>query len=666
MKKELLIFLIVIGVSVFYRTVHLSDPKLFGNDPYFHLAVIKDAVSKGFIDFTPNWSYYPEERPLFEPAGLYAPTIIVAKTFQPLGLNIVHAIKTVPVIFGITGLAFLYLLVREVFNDKTAALTVFALSVSVAHVYRSMAGHYRGDNFFLTLTIISFYAFVKAHKNNDWKQKILLFTASGVIGGLNYFFWNGYPLYLVLVTTSLVAGVVSAFIKGELGKKKLVGFMTPVIALIIVLAARELSKTYRYAPQLFFEPLFATQIMPSTLALCLLLFFSQKKLGSWKKRLLTIFLLCVVTATLVLALKPGLINDLSSRYFFTNQHQGFYGTVSELTPPEPGFLWVGFTYYLILTPLGVGIMLYELDFKKGFLLGALLVSAFLLFSAKRYSFVTSPFLLIPAAVFVNQAHQQISKTRWRNYATHLIVTALIPSLLLGFYYTSHLGYRSSNDWLQAFEWMSDNLEEGPVLVWWDMGSWEEGVLGWPSYVDSVHGQSPGRIKDLATFFLTNGSMPEWSDNASYLILSRDLVSVWGNVESAANTSLDSTIINAQYLGTGEEQGFTVHDFTGKGYTIRVVQKEGQVFSVILPDIQLSHTFVKENNSVTSYELGKDVAPKKLDASFYWDKDYGHGVLFMNDLLESNYVQNMYFESKKGLEPVYYNGVVKVFSARPTT
>ncbi|MBR9678122.1 MAG: hypothetical protein GOU97_02420, partial [Nanoarchaeota archaeon] len=214
-KETILLITALLVISIFYRSIHFNNEKLFGNDPYFHLAVIKDAITKGEIDFTPEFSFFEEERPLFEPDGLYLATIIPHQIlFKHLGLSIVQSFKIIPILFGITALTFFFLITRKVFGKKTALFSTLILSISVAHVYRSMAGHYRGDNFFLTITLASIYLFFLALDQKNTKKSILLYTISGILGGLNYFFWNGYPLYFIIMTIGIVAGFITHFLKG--------------------------------------------------------------------------------------------------------------------------------------------------------------------------------------------------------------------------------------------------------------------------------------------------------------------------------------------------------------------------------------------------------------------------------------------------------------------
>ncbi|MBR9678049.1 MAG: hypothetical protein GOU97_02015, partial [Nanoarchaeota archaeon] len=432
------------------------------------------------------------------------------------------------------------------------------------------------------------------------------------------------------------------------------------------LLLREIAKTSRKVLALSLEPLLIKYVLPASILFTATILLSERFKLKTKHKLILIIILLLIPSLFVLIFERDAINNISSTYLFENQHSEFYGTVSELTPPDLNFLWIGFTYFTFLIPLGIPFFFKKIDFKKAFLLTTFLISTLLVFSAKRYSFIGSAFFVLPAGLFLSWVYKKIGKTKkLKKIVPILPLIFFLPASILSFHYTQGLGFRINDSWLDAFNWMDANLEPGPVLVWWDMGSWEEGTLGWPSYMDSVLGQSPGRITDFSKFLLTNQTLPKWTENASYLILSSDLVNVWGNVEAAANLTLDSSIINFGYEGTNTQTNRAISQFAGRGYTIQVIEELDRTYSILLPDMQLSKTFVKKGNQVTGWLLEEAIVAKKLGASFYVDADQGYGVFFMNDLLESNYVQLMYMESLEGIKPVYYNGNVKVFEIGST-
>ena len=83
-------------------------------------------------------------------------------------------------------------------------------------------------------------------------------------------------------------------------------------------------------------------------------------------------------------------------------------------------------------------------------------------------------------------------------------------------------------------------EAGVVLSWWNAGSWVQGATGFPTVIDSVHGQKRERIMAVGEVLLESNTthIKEFLDRygVRYIVVSSDLIYYLGDIQAAANAS----------------------------------------------------------------------------------------------------------------------------------
>jgi asparagine N-glycosylation enzyme membrane subunit Stt3 len=155
-KKALLLITVI---SFFLRILPMRFRYLLGYDPYFHLAYIRYALSHGWVNFFSYargpWGFQIR---LFHPLGLWMTPAYLYKVLKFLGLSLYNTFRLTPVIFGVLTIILVYLSLLELYGRRKAFFGALLLAVSFGHIFRSMAGYYRGDNymvFWLSLIHIS-------------------------------------------------------------------------------------------------------------------------------------------------------------------------------------------------------------------------------------------------------------------------------------------------------------------------------------------------------------------------------------------------------------------------------------------------------------------------------------------------------------------------------
>ncbi len=137
----------------------------------------------------------------------------VYKFLKPLGVSLFNAFRlTPPVIFGVLTLIFTYLTILRLYGKREAFLSAFFLSVLFGHVFRSMAGYYRGDNYMLFWYSVGLYgmALGLTLRPGKWGgyRRFIIYVIPAVAGGLSAVFWQAYyPIFAFLLANTLLLAV---------------------------------------------------------------------------------------------------------------------------------------------------------------------------------------------------------------------------------------------------------------------------------------------------------------------------------------------------------------------------------------------------------------------------------------------------------------------------
>ncbi|WP_240913585.1 STT3 domain-containing protein [Thermococcus sp. JdF3] len=211
---------IIAVIALALRLIPMRFRYLLGYDPYFHLAYIRYALERGewvnFITYAGGpWGYQISR---FHPLGLWMTPAYFYKFLSLFGVSLYNAFRITPVVFGVLTVLFTYLALLRLYGKREAFLSAFFLAVSFGHVFRSMAGYYRGDNYMLFLYSAALLgmALALSKKSPSWRYKRLAFyLLPGLFAGLSAAFWQAYyPIFGLLLANAVMVSA-GAFLLGR-------------------------------------------------------------------------------------------------------------------------------------------------------------------------------------------------------------------------------------------------------------------------------------------------------------------------------------------------------------------------------------------------------------------------------------------------------------------
>ncbi|WP_297500084.1 glycosyltransferase family 39 protein, partial [Thermococcus sp.] len=205
--------LLITSVAFAIRLLPMRFKYLLGYDPYFHLAYIRYALEKGeWVNFFPYaigpWGFQIK---LFHPLGLWMTPAYIYKFLSPFGVSLYNSFRITPVIFGVLTVLLLYFTILRLYGKIEAFLSAFFLSVSFGHVFRSMAGYYRGDNYMLFWYALSLLGIGLALSLKDPRKerlRLAFYILPGLSAGFASAFWQAYyPIFGILLANALLLSV---------------------------------------------------------------------------------------------------------------------------------------------------------------------------------------------------------------------------------------------------------------------------------------------------------------------------------------------------------------------------------------------------------------------------------------------------------------------------
>jgi 4-amino-4-deoxy-L-arabinose transferase-like glycosyltransferase len=174
-KAEVIVFLVIMGIAVFYRLWMIDElpPGCYrdeGQNGNEGIAIMNGTVSEGADSALP---VYIEG--LTQQAAMY--NYFIAVIFKFLGVGPVQ-IRLASVIFGILCVPAFYFLVRYLFNARLAIIGAFLLAVTRWHINFSRIGFVGIVSVFFVIVCI--YFAYRAYKNKGSLDFILLGAATSL------------------------------------------------------------------------------------------------------------------------------------------------------------------------------------------------------------------------------------------------------------------------------------------------------------------------------------------------------------------------------------------------------------------------------------------------------------------------------------------------------
>jgi len=666
------VFLLVI-VSSAIRLIPMRFKYLLGYDPYFHLAYIRYALSHGWVNFFPYAGGSKGfQVKLFHPLGLWMTPAYIYKLFHPFGLSLFNAFRITPVIFGVLTVIFSYLLVLRLYGKREALLSAFLLAVSFGHVFRSMAGYYRGDSYMLFwyaagLTVLAFALTMSWSRGTRW----VLYLVPGLSAGFAAAFWQAYyPIFAFFLFNSLLLAI-GAFLLGE--NRRILDGLAVSLSLIpgVFLAnwiggrlgygmtgetrwfgrelAKELGVQFGALKDVFLVVFLKYALTISIVAILGLLLISRFVRN---RRIRGVIVLGGVVLALYLSLRYyGIVNGALHRVFPVSP-------IGETQRANWANWWAAYGVSGLFFPL------FLLRFRRPsvsdfLILGTALVMIPMALIWTRFLFIGSLAVALLAGVGLVDTFDVLSgvmSSKWQRALTAGVILLLIPSVSAyqGFASTLSVHPFVNDNWANALTYLGDHSNiNDVVLTWWDQGHWvtyfamrapvaQGGPSGWVAkyYLGKV---SPGSVMNLGV---------------DYVIVSYDTLREFEAVLETAHVSpgeyalvllhLDSAYGNVLVFSNGP---YSLMAAPGKKWDVRV-NLHGQV---IIP----AAVFVESGKTLGRVELS---SPSTAPVYVYINLNYGYAVIMNGKTFETPLAKLMFTEDyPPGYRLVYSDGgYVKIF------
>ena len=269
-----------------------------------------------------------------------------------------------PPVITIISFVFFFLLVKELFNYKTALISTAFLAVIPAYIQRTSAGFADHEAMAMLWMFISLWLFVLSWKSEKFKYSLPLTILSGLFAMMMIGTWGGYR-YLTL---SVGLFAVLASLGGLLNKHKLIN-----ITAWFLLAA--IGTSLQFSGKLFaIRTLFNLDLVPFLFAI--LCYFIQiglpkikafepivKKMGLRASTALFTVLVAIL-ALIGTGQARAYVDEFLAQIFKIEVRAGvskFWMTVSESQRPDffgGSGLWANFGWFIPLSVMGAGLIVF--------------------------------------------------------------------------------------------------------------------------------------------------------------------------------------------------------------------------------------------------------------------------------------------------------------------
>lgn len=666
-----LILLILLAAVI--RFIPMRFKYLLGYDPYFHLAYTRYALTHGWVNFFPYafgpWGFQIR---LFHPLGLWMTPAYVYKLFSPFGVSLYNAFRITPVIFGVFTVVLVYLTALRTHGKREAFLAAFLLSVSFAHVFRSMAGYYRGDNYMLFWYAVGLaaIAFAITCRCNRY-MRFALYLVPGLSAGLAAAFWQAYyPIFAIFLSNSLLLAL-GAFLLGK--DEKIINGLAVSFSLIpgVFLAnwiggrlgygmtgetrwlgknlAKEIGIHFGTLKDVSLIVFLKYALILSILAILVLILiarFTKDRRIRWAVALIG------VTAALLLTLRYyGIVENAFHRLFPV-------WPIGETQRTNWPNWWEAYGISGVLFPL------FFLRFRRPtvsdfLILGTAVVLMLMTLVWTRFLFVGSLAVTLMAGIGLTDTFDILSAkvgTEWKRVAVAVILFLLLPSVSAYQGFSSTLAVHPFLDdhWADALTYLGEHSSiNDVVLTWWDQGHW---VTYFANRAPVVQG-SPN--KWVAKYYL--GLVPSrnlMNLGVDYVIVSYDTLMEFGAVMDTAGVNESEYALSILHLAPSyggvfvfSSGPYSLMAAPGKTWDVKV-SLSGRV---VIP----AKVFVESGKALAQVELSsRPTAPVYVYINF----NYGYAVIMNRNAFDTALAKLMFTNEYLGYYKLFYSdgGLVKIF------
>jgi len=511
---------IIVAIAVLLRVLPMAwGFTLSEFDPFFQYEVTQYVVDNGFGSWM-RWhtdrEWYPYGRDIGYTSfpGLPFTGAAVYHLARALGLvsEGPDAVMSVTIVFPVLAAAItcivIFFLGREVEGNGVGLLSALFLAISPAYIGRTTLGFYDDETVGILGILVAFLFYLRALKSDSKLSISFLYSvAAGLSLGYVCASWGAsrYPIPLItLFTFCLLFTKVS-------GTRVILSYGT-LMAVGLAIATT--------IPKLGFGFLKEFEIIASVgVFLLLVINEASKRLAGKISRtaLFSLSILALGVGALAL-LRLGIISLPIGKFVsvlnpFQRVEMALVESVQEHRPATWASFYYQFGQLVFLAPLGMVFAFRRFTYQKLFIviyaltmlyfsasmirLTIVLAPAFAILGALAIVDIVRPFSSITLQRSVGPRRRRLTPRLGRGFSSLLIIaifaltffplgrgvdSAYAPTTLAA---SSVPTRQQIGDWMQALQWMKENLPKDTVVAsWWDYGYWISVVAGKISLADN--------------------------------------------------------------------------------------------------------------------------------------------------------------------------------------
>jgi len=509
---ELAVLGMVVVLAVLFRAMRVRwGAYMDAFDPLFQLRVTEYVVENGYASWF-TWrdtmSWYPWGRNIATSSypGVPFTGAFVYSVARAIGLDVTvfQVCLYFPVLMGAVTCIVAYFLGRDLGGSSTGLVAAFFMAISEAFIGRTSLGFYDTENLgIFGMTVVALFFLRSLDSDRSLNERIIYGIVSGLSLGYTFASWGATRYVVGLLFLFLLA----VLITGRFERRHLVSYaLTLGFGLAIAV----------FVPRLGAKYIMSTENIAAILLGVLMTVYEFVRHRLEERQ--TVLLIGGLVLALILgvfALEAlGVTNPITGKILrVLNPTQSADNPLSQSVAEHKRSVWTNFfgTFGLAfpLAVLGAYFAVNNLDDRR--LFGAIFFVTAVYFtgSMTRLSLILSIPVSLMAAFGLTElltpffaltkrkkdTGRRRRKIVWRGLSKELsivfvlfILVAIMPTIwstakssnrptsMASSSVPALFGDRYPQDWLQALNWMKDNLADDAVVVsWWDYGYWIEAI-----------------------------------------------------------------------------------------------------------------------------------------------------------------------------------------------
>ncbi len=519
-KIEIILLIILVIFSFGTRTITLDTGTYFGADAFFHYSIVEQNLKQGKLTGHNDLDLCYDGVKAGHPIGFYAMPYYLSYI---IGLQ--NAFNLTPVIAGVITIILLYYLTSMLFSKEIGMIAAFILAGLNAHLARSVALVYRGDNLILPFVLGSLMLALMFLKEENLRKKAYYALAAGLVTGIAPIVWNGAALALGIFNIAIASYIVFDYL---FKKDVRINLMFSSLALLIqVVLAQVIARRFLTNFKEFYLHGYLIYFVGPFMLLFIMLEIGQRFSKKHTMVRYSPFIAIILGGVIAVLTKKDKIDELISGFGMITPTTTFHETIQELKPLTTDYFWFHMWIIAIFAAIGLIIIAMKWNNKRMILWAMALPMTYMMISSKRFVFFAS----IPFAMLSGLSIHTIMKGFEKMVDKRILVIIPLAIVLLSAYHgvnsiNTLLIPRAQPDLENALKSFGQTSpEDACMIATWEKGGMVQYYSKRHSYTSSVGGQSIPRINKSNTFLLTDKNIYFGKGNYYILVQEEDLMQI---------------------------------------------------------------------------------------------------------------------------------------------